>query len=245
MTKLSLEVGAWVLTITALVGPTVSASPETTGLSAVVADPGGEKAAAAAKRRRKPCPPARTRTLDAGVHGRVYVAASSNQRDGEQDPVRLCSYRTKRHRFLGYDDCFNALQPGITRFAGRLLGVGYTECTPGGTFALIRVLRVRSGSIARSLDPAPDVKPLAGGGPLLTSVNMLDLVMRANGALAWIVEVANPMSGPSGYQVRSSARGKASIVLAAGASIERGSLALAASRIYWTQDGQPRSARVP
>jgi hypothetical protein len=145
---------------------------------------------------------------------------------------------------LGYDDCFNALEPGITRFAGRLLGIGYTECSPGGTFALIRVLRVRDGSRVRSIDPAPGVTYLPGGSPL-TTVDVTALVMRPDGALAWIVAVAHPMSGPSGYQVRSSSSGTDSSLLGEGEDIEPGSLALAGPRIYWTQGGQPRSAVIP
>ena len=71
---------------------------------------------------------------------------------------------------------------------------------------------------------------------------MTDLVVRRDGALAWIIELRDTADSPARYQVRSSLSGGASTILAEGGDIAAGSLALAGSTLYWTQGGLPRSA---
>ena len=218
------------------------------GVFAVVAPSGlavRSGAGATAKHDRgRTCPPKRSKTLDGGPAGQIYVAAGTSQRDGEQDRVYLCSYRSRRRAPIGVDDCFNASGVELTRFAGKLLGIDYSTCTPGGTTASIVVRRTRTGRRLRRVDPAPDIA-LRTDGAVLTVVDVTDLVVRADGALAWIVRVDNPASGPAGYQVRSSSKGTGDQMEAQGDDIAPRSLALAGSTLYWTQGGAARSAALP
>ena len=69
-----------------------------------------------------------------------------------------------------------------------------------------------------------------------------DLVLRGDGTMAWIVELRDSAMSPPSYELRRSGAGSASTLLALGADIAPGSLALAGSTLYWTQAGAPRSA---
>lgn len=179
--------------------------------------------------------------------GRVYVAARTSQRDGEQDPVYLCSHRTRRRKALGFDDCFNADQVGLTRFVGRFLAVSSLTCGPGGYESSLDLRRVADGKLLRSPVASPELKRNFDLGAL-SGVDVTDLVARSDGALAWIVSVRNPQGAPEGttrLQVRSSTSGTGSDLLADGEDIAPRSLALAGSTLYWTQGAAPRSAALP
>ena len=171
-------------------------------------------------------------TIDAGPGGRVFFRSTR-----EIDRIFLCSYRTSRRTRLGTDDCFNSIEVELTRFSRRLLAVGLLSCGPGGSVSTLDVRRTRDGRRIRQLQavPAPPFMP----GALM---RVTDLVLRGDGALAWIVEIRDSATTSPRYQVRTSLRGTESTLLAEGADIASGSLALAGSTLYWSQAGAPQSS---
>lgn len=194
------------------------------GVLAVAAGAGGPDAASA---RPADCISA-GRTIDAGPGGRVYRRPTGR--------VYLCSYQSGRRTAIGWDDCFNALEVRSTRFSGRFLAVGLFSCNQGGSGSTLDLRRTRDG---RRIRRVPAVPGLFVPG----SVNLVtDLVLRGNGVMAWMVELRDTAQSPPRYQVRASERGTGSTLLAEGADIAPGSLALAVSTLYWIQSGLPRSA---
>jgi hypothetical protein len=171
-------------------------------------------------------------TIDAGPGGRVFFRPTR-----EIDRVFLCSYRTGRRTPLGTDDCFNSIEVELTTFSRRLLAVALSSCGSGGSVATLDVRRTRDGRRIRRVRavPAPPFMP----GAL---IRVTDLVLRDDGALAWIVEIRDTATASPRYQVRTSLGGRASTLLAEGADIAPGSLARARSTLYWTQAGAPRSS---
>lgn len=169
-------------------------------------------------------------TIDAGPGGRVYKGLTRNP-----DRVYLCSYRTGRRTAIGWDDCFNALGVVEVRFTRRFVALGLWSCAPGGTSATVDLRSTASGRRVRRI-----LRP--GGDDPGELEYVTDLVVRRDGALAWIIELRDAADSPARYQVRSSLSGTASTILAEGNDIAAGSLALAGSTLYWTQGGLARSA---
>jgi hypothetical protein len=169
------------------------------------------------------------RTIDAGPGGRVFY-----RRTREPDRVYLCSYATGRRTPIGWDDCFNAAEVQLTRFSRRFLAVDTFSCGPGGTASTLDLRRTRDGRRIRRVAAAPSVP-----GSL---ADVTDLVLRGDGTMAWIVELRDSPTSPPRYELRRSASGSSSSVLAQGSDLAPGSLALAGSTLYWTQAGTPRSA---
>lgn len=169
-------------------------------------------------------------TIDAGPGGRVFKGRT-------RDPGRvyLCSYRTRSRTAIGWDDCFNALGVVEVRFTRRFVALGLWSCAPGGTSATVDLRSTASGRRVRRI-----LRP--GGDDPGELEYVTDLVVRCDGALAWIIELRDTAGSQARYQVRSSLSGTASTILAEGNDIAAGSLALAGSTLYWTQGGLPRSA---
>lgn len=186
---------------------------------------GGTEAAA----QRSPACVTSGRTIDAGSGGRVFYRPTR-----DPDRVYLCSYRTGRRTPIGWDDCFNAAEVQLTRFSRRLLAVDTLSCASGGTVSTLDMRRTRDGRRLRRVAAAPFVP-----GRL---AEVTDLVLRGDGTMAWIVELRDSAMSPPSYELRRSGAGTASALLALGADIAPGSLALAGSTLYWTQAGAPRSA---
>jgi hypothetical protein len=127
---------------------------------------------------------------------------------------------------------------GIDRevLAGPIVAYATDANSPGCGFChwAVVVRDLRTGRTLRN-EPtgATNLEENFGVGP--TTV----LVLKGDGAVAWIVE---PARGPEGgYQVHA-ADLAGSRLLASGANIDRTSLALAGSTLYWTQGGKPYSA---
>ena len=170
------------------------------------------------------------RTIDAGPGGRVFY-----RRRRDPDRIYLCSYGTGRRTSIGWDDCFNAAEVQLTRFARRYLAVDTFSCGPGGTASTLDLRRTRDGRRVRRVAAAAP----SGPGSL---ADVTDLLLRGDGTMAWIVERRDSPTSPPRYELRRSATGSASSVLAQGSDLVPGSLALAGSTLYWTQAGTPRSA---
>jgi hypothetical protein len=180
-------------------------------------------------KRRADCRTAGT-TIDAGPGGRVFYRPTR-----DPNPVYFCSYRTRRRTMIGSDDCFQSAQVELTRFSRRFLAVDINSCSPGVTTSELDLRRTRDGRRVRWVAAVPGpVVPFSAG-------DVTDLVLRGDGALAWIVAIFDTASSPPRYQVRTSLRGTGSTLLAEGTDIASGSLALAGSTLYWTQAGAPRS----
>lgn len=170
-------------------------------------------------------------TIDAGASARVFTRPTS-----EIDRIFICSFRTGRRTQIGTDDCLNSIQVDRVRFTRHLVAVDLFSCGPGGAVSTLDVRRARDGVRIRRV-PAVPASPFMPGA----IINATDLVLRRDGALAWIVEIRDTPSAPPRYQVRGSANGTASTLLAEGADVSPGSLAQGRSVLYWTQAGVPRS----
>jgi hypothetical protein len=196
------------------------------GLVLVASGPG---AGASTSAPRADCRTAAT-TIDAGPGGRVYF-----RRTRDPDRVYLCSYRSGRRTAIGWDDCFNANGVLLVRFTRRFVALGLWSCGPGGTSAAVELRRTRDGRRVRRI-----LRP-AGDDPAELEV-LTDLVVRGDGAIAWIVELRDSADADPRYQLRTSVAGSTGTLIAEGTDIQPHSLALAGSTIYWTQAGTPRSA---
>ena len=146
----------------------------------------------------------------------------------------MCSYGTGWRAPIGWDDCANAAEVQLTRFSRRFLAADTFSCGPGGTASTLDLRRTRDGRRVRRVAAAPSAP-----GSL---ADVTDLVLRGDGTMAWIVELRDSAAAPPRYELRSSATGASSSVLAQGVDIAPGSLALAGSTLYWTQAGAPQSA---
>ena len=170
-------------------------------------------------------------TIDAGPGGRVYFRPT-----GDPDRVFFCSQRTGRRAALGWDDCSNAAEVQVVRVGRRFLALDLFSCGPGGTASAIDLRRTGDGRRVRRLAATPG--PATAGA----LADVTDLVLRADGALAWIVELRDSPSSPPRYELRRALRGAAAELVAQGPDIAPGSLALAGSTLYWMQGGTPRSS---
>lgn len=98
---------------------------------------------------------------------------------------------------------------------------------------LVVVRNLRTGRVIHKLPtgtPATPRPSWVGIGPTTA------LVVKSDGAVAWIVETGYPTE----YQVYAVDK-SGSRMLASGANIEPYSLALASNTLYWTQGGLPAS----
>jgi hypothetical protein len=115
--------------------------------------------------------------------------------------------------------------------------VAYEEGS-GGEVAntyLVVVRNLRTGRVIRKLPTGTPITPRpfwVGIGPTTT------IVVKSDGAVAWIVDTGFP---DGEYQVHAVDQ-SGSRVLASNPDIDPTSLALAGSTLYWTQGSQPFSA---
>jgi hypothetical protein len=147
-----------------------------------------------------------------------------------------CAYGHKSYLLGAIELCYGARCGGPQRevLDGPL--VAYEEGGGGevtNTY-LVVVRNLRTGRVIRKLPTGTPVtpKPSWVGIGLTTAI-----VVKSDGAVAWIVETGFPTE----YQVHAVDK-SGSRVLASGADIGPSSLALAGNTLYWTQGGQPFSA---
>jgi hypothetical protein len=97
------------------------------------------------------------------------------------------------------------------------------------------VRNLKTGRVLRRLPTGVAPRPKWVGNGWTNSI-----VVKGNGSVAWVVHLIDE-AGPREYEVRAfDTTGER--VLAKGAHIDPGSLALARSTLYWTQDGKSQSA---
>jgi hypothetical protein len=141
----------------------------------------------------------------------------------------VCELRTRRVRAVGTFERSETSAVGAYRpiASGRfvafdLVDCDRTGCEGGG----VRVLDTRTGRRRASAATPGNAEPVSA------------LVLKANGSAAWI----RPFTGSS-TEVRKLDR-TGEVVLDAAAGVERGSLALSSSTVYWTRDAAPRAAAI-
>lgn len=174
------------------------------------------------------CSPAHSTLLAATTKARVFQTRV--MRDTHVRATYGCLESRKRPvRFVvpdfptGYDQI---------RLAGRFVAyVAYSDCA--ADFCDPNNVIVQDLSNAR--------RSFADGR--LSVANVTSLVVRSNGAAAWI-QTSFDDNGTSlpGYSVVRAAYGQAPVVLDTGTDIDPGSLALGGSTLYWTKAGAPVSA---
>jgi hypothetical protein len=97
---------------------------------------------------------------------------------------------------------------------------------------------LRSGRVLRRVPTGIANRPVRG---LIGSGPATQILVDAQGAIAWIVETASPTGGrPAQFEVHAAGQG-GTRTLAAGADISPRSLALVGDTLYWTQDGKASS----
>ena len=150
-----------------------------------------------------------------------------------------CTFSNKRSYALGrYDpECLGSPQGGgcggvedIT-LAGPIGAYEESSESPGeGASYTVVVRDLRTGRVLHKVAAGPP-----GRGPTT------GIVVKSDGAVAWIVESRAVSNPPAEYQVHVLDK-TGNRVLASGSEVEPHSLALAGSTLYWTQGGKPMSA---
>jgi hypothetical protein len=195
----------------------------------------------AASRRRKPakCAPVHSGLVAADAQAQVYVRPEGS----EPKEFIACAYGSGRTYDLGTGPPNVSSQGGSrnTHFTlgGAMLAYesswftsypapGAIECEQD-----VVVRNLRTGRILHNVPTGTSSPPSLCFGPVIT------LIVRSDGAAAWIAE--NSVKEPAQSEVHTVDR-EGSRLLASGPEIEPYSLALAGSTLYWTQGGKPVSA---
>jgi hypothetical protein len=177
-----------------------------------------------ARSARKPTCPTAGVTIAANEHVRVYRRGSSSSYT-----AYACATKTGRVRKLG---TFDREEGGarLFRIAGTRVAFDDLSCGGGsaGCIGAVRVVEVRSGARRAAAN--------ASGTGIAR-----DLELTRTGAIAW---TRAPASGqPDAGELRKlDADGEA--VLDAGPDLDKESLAVSGSTLYWTRGGMPRSAQL-
>jgi hypothetical protein len=185
------------------------------------------------------CPPAKSHVLLADAQVELYSAVEVvNMYNDKGARIHGCAYGHKSY-LLGaeVEECGSGVPCGGVRrevLAGPL--VAYEEGSGGETANtyLVVVRNLRTGRVIRKLPTGTPVTPRplwVGIGPTTA------IVIKSDGAVAWIVETGFPAE----YQVHAVNK-SGSRVLASGVDIAPSSLALAGNTLYWRQSGQSISA---
>lgn len=186
-------------------------------------------ASASAAKAKRTCHPAHSTTLAATKSVRVFQ-------------TRGFSRDTKTHATYGC--LLSAKHP--YRFVVLDFPMGFQRITIAGHFIAYAAY---SDCAADYCNPnAVMVQDLATGrrtfaeGTLVAVAHVRDLVLRADGAVAWIqASYDDNGSVRPGLDVVAGGAGRTPVVLGSGEDVAPGSLALAGRTVYWTQGGQPRS----
>lgn len=163
-----------------------------------------------------------------------------------------CIYGSRRSTFVDPVGTDSQLKSVETTFGVQLAGT-LVAAEQGGRGELsigygISVLSLRTGRVIRQLDtgvPSATQTAAAGAGPSSTQLSGVGptttVVLRPNGAVAWIVhDILAP--DPPTYQVWKADAGGAPTMLATANDIDPASLALAGSTLYWSQGGNAHAA---
>jgi hypothetical protein len=198
------------------------------------------------------CPPVRAHAhvLVADEQAMVYLrpAMTPSPARYEQAEIFGCTYGDGRPYALGLPPEFSSEGGGgidHETLAGSV--VAYQQVSVGKTVAIFRVIvrDLRNGRVLHRLPTGTLIGPESKEPESLVGVgHVVALVVKSDGAVAWIVENGQTQCGGPKiycYEVHAvDASGER--LLASGPEIEPSSLALAGSTLYWTQGGKPSSA---
>jgi hypothetical protein len=192
---------------------------------------------AVSTRRKDACPPARSHPVASDAQAQVYVAAR---------PTRVlgCVYGSKHSYWLGgppvSDADFSSERADFT-IGGTF--VAFEASTfrdfPGPNLPQseqrVVVESLRTGRVLHRVPAGSSTHDRVGFGSITT------LLVKSDGAAAWIVGNGLGDVHSTAYEV-AAVDGTGSRVLAESSEIEPKSLALAGSRLYWTQGSKVMSA---
>lgn len=176
-----------------------------------------------AQARRRPDCTRRGVTVIANAAARVFRVGSL-----ESYRAYVCYLKSRKTRVLGtFDDGAGGGATGF-RLNGDFVAFDNHICDQESCRGSVTIINSRTGAIRRSASETRN------------SSFVTDLVLDAAGNVAWIryVELAPDQAT---YEVRK-LDSSGEVVVDSDPGIERGSLALAKTRIYWTKRGQPFSA---
>ena len=164
------------------------------------------------------------------VPGKAYAFGASNRVRVFETPARseyrtgyACDLVTGRRRRLWATQFAQSFSASMVRFAGTAVAFHERECIKERCFGAVRSVELVSGRQVRAHTPDSDVS---------------DIVVAPTGSTAYIARQGLPVSVVK-------AAGDGVQTLDRSEHVEPWSLALAAdSRIYWTNAGAPRSARL-
>jgi len=184
------------------------------------------------------CVPRQAHIIAADGQAAVYVTTGG---DLPYTEVYGCAFGHLRNYALGErrNECDYPVCAGISRLtlAGRFVGyaqiINDVPLLHGGNGWAVDVRNLVTGALHRVLSTTPSLEGTGSG--------MQQLVVKSDGAVAWIVSVYLRGSNGFTYEVRAfdKAGGR---LLASATDIDPHSLALAGSTLYWTQGGRPMSA---
>lgn len=190
-----------------------------------------------------PCPPAKSHTLLADADAELYIVKERLPHSTEPEPVvRGCAYGQKRSYLLGEaEEQIGGSGGGgssgvqLETLAGSVVAYATSASYGDNGSRYVMVVRdLRTGRVLHKVITGTPAKPEAipvSEGPATA------LVVKSDGAVAWILETGFP----SMYQVYAIDKSGRRL-LASSADIVPYSLALADNVLYWTQGGQPFSA---
>lgn len=183
-------------------------------------------------KRHRTCTPAHTKTLAATARVRVFESRKVLPETQTRATYGCLLKRKRPYKFYvpdfptGYDHIAVAGQ--FVAYASRS-DCAASFCDPNNVI----VQNLKNGKVTFA------------DGPSLRVASVSDVVLEANGSVAWITSIFDEFGAVlPGLEVAKAEHGQAAAVLAAGPDIVPGSLALAGSRLYWTQGATPRSALV-
>lgn len=163
---------------------------------------------------------------------------------------RGCVYRVGRDKFIGYRHSVLGEDAGDTRnirLVETLVAREASAVTRNGAYFRVVVTNlVRRGG--RSFPTGSPSRAQEAFDAPVGQVNGLDgvghttsLVLKADGAVAWIVNDNAPPDPPTYEVIKADATGRP-IVLAAGTDITPGSLTLSGSTLHWAQAASTHTA---
>jgi hypothetical protein len=204
-------------------------------------------ASAAAPRRETAtkCSSGHSRVVVADAQAQVYEAPESSSANPEYLVLFGCTYGRHRSYLLGHP-LGGGTPSGIGGVAHETLAgtiIAYERSSTineGRSSWLVIVRDLRSGRVLREV---PTGTALSRNPNLVGAGFTTAIVVKSDGAVAWINEtILRPGEKlVLGFEVHA-VDSTGSRVLASGPEIERHSLALVGSTLYWMQGGKPMSA---
>jgi hypothetical protein len=216
------------------------------GASLALLAPRGTEAARSKRSAKPDCAFAQRSLLTSDTQAEIYERAAVPSPE-----VYGCVYGSRHIQRLGpvaYRYSTKYMEEGFFGISHEVLAgplVAYAEIAgPVGCGFCHWAVIVHNLRTGRTLTREPTGKPVNpalqenyGVGPVTA------IVLKSDGAVAWIADARAAEGRPSegGYQVHADDR-SGSRLLASSEDIEPGSLALAGSIVYWSENGKPFSA---